>query len=76
MNPTTLSYVQIILSVILAALILIQYSEAGAGSAFGGGDNFNAGFHTRRGFEKTVFYATIIVGILFVISSLIALIIK
>lgn len=76
MNPTTLSYIQIVLSVILVALILLQYSEAGAGSAFGGGDNFNSGFHTRRGFEKTVFFATIICGILFAASAFVALIIR
>jgi preprotein translocase subunit SecG len=76
MNPTTLSYIQIALAVLLSALILLQYSEAGAGSAFGGGDNFSSGFHTRRGFEKTIFFATILVGILFVASTIIALIIK
>ncbi|HYC34205.1 MAG TPA: preprotein translocase subunit SecG [Candidatus Paceibacterota bacterium] len=76
MNPTTLSYIQIVLSVVLTALILLQYSEAGAGSAFGGGDNFNSGFHTRRGFEKTVFFATIICGVLFAVSAFVALIIK
>jgi len=76
MTPTTLSYIQIILSVVLIALVLLQYSEAGAGSAFGGGDNFSSGFHTRRGFEKTMFYATLICGILFVIASFVALIIR
>ena len=57
-------------------LILLQYSEAGAGSAFGGGDNFSSGFHTRRGVEKTIFLTTIIVGVLFVASTFAALIIK
>lgn len=57
-------------------LILIQYSEAGAGSAFGGGDNFSSGFHTRRGAEKTIFIATVVIGVLFVASSFVALIIK
>lgn len=76
MTPTTLSYIQIILSVVLIALVLLQYSEAGAGSAFGGGDNFSSGFHTRRGFEKTMFYASIICGILFIIASFVALIIR
>lgn len=76
MTSTTLSYIQIILSVILMALILLQYSEAGAGSAFGGGDNFSSGFHTRRGIEKTIFLITLVVGVLFVASTFIALIIK
>ncbi len=76
MTPTTLSYIQIVLSVILTGLILLQYSEAGAGSAFGGGDNFSSGFHTRRGIEKTLFYMTLVCAILFVASAFVALIIK
>lgn len=76
MNPTTLSYIQIILAVIMTALVLLQYSEAGAGSAFGGGDNFNSGFHTRRGIERTMFFATIVIGVLFAASAFAALLIK
>lgn len=75
MTQQTLSYVQVILSVILILLVLIQYSEAGAGSAFGGGDG-SSGFHTRRGIEKTIFYTTIVFGILFIASSFAQLIIK
>ncbi len=71
-----LPYIQIILAVLIIALILMQKSEAGAGGVFGGGDNWNAGYHTRRGFEKVTFNGTIILGILFVIASLAALLIK
>ena len=71
-----LPYIQIALSVLLVVAILLQKSEAGVGGAFGGNDNFNAGFHTRRGFEQKLFYFTIALAILFVISSLLALIIK
>lgn len=67
-----LPYIQIGLSVLLTAAILLQRSAAGLGGAFG--DNFSAGFHTRRGFEKTLFNASIVIAILFVISALIALI--
>lgn len=76
MNASTLSYIQVILSVILITLIVLQYSEAGAGSAFGGGDNWNSSFHTRRGFERTLFIVTIVVSILFGVSAVVALIIK
>lgn len=69
-----LPYVQIGLSVLLIAAILLQQSAAGMGGAFG--DNFSAGFHTRRGFERTLFYTTIILGILFVVSALVALLIR
>lgn len=69
-------YIQIVLAVLLVAAILIQKSEAGVGGSFGGSDNFNAGFHSRRGFEKKLFYTTIIIAILFVISSLLILVLK
>lgn len=69
-----LPYIQIGLSVILIALILIQQSDADLGS-FGGSTN-TASMHTRRGAEKVVFYATILIAILFAASSLVALIVR
>jgi len=71
-----LPYIQIALSVLLVAAILIQKSQAGVGGSFGGNDNFSAGFHTRRGFEKNLFYFTIAIAILFVISALLILFVK
>lgn len=73
---TVLPYVQIGLSVILIALVLLQQSEADLGSAFGGGDTLNAPSHTRRGVEKLVFMSTIVVALLFAASSFAALIIR
>jgi preprotein translocase subunit SecG len=67
-----LPIIQIILSVILVAGILLQTSAAGLGGALGGGDSVDAGYHTRRGFEKVLFNGTIVVAILFVIVSFIA----
>lgn len=69
-----LPYIQIGLSALLIALVLLQKTGAGVGGAFGGGDSFSSGFHTRRGFEKTIFRLTIIVGILFVASAFVAFI--
>lgn len=68
-----LPYIQIILSVILVAAILLQRTGAQVGGAFGGSDNFSSAFHTRRGFEKGLFSATIIIAILFAASALISL---
>lgn len=78
MNSLTaiLPYIQIALSILLVAAILIQKSEAGVGGSFGGNDNFSVGFHTRRGFEQKLFYFTIILAVLFAVSSLLILIIK
>jgi len=70
-----LPYVQIGLSALLIGAILLQRTGASLGGAFGA-DNFSSGFHTRRGFEKTLFYATIVLGILFALSALVNLIIS
>ena len=69
-----LPYIQIGLSVLLIAAILLQQSAAGMGGAFG--DNFAAGFHTRRGFEKTLFHTSIVLALLFVASALLALVVR
>ena len=71
-----LPYIQLVLAILLIACILLQQSEANAGGAFGGGDNWNAGYHTRRGFEMVVFNSTIVLGIFFALLSLLAIIIK
>lgn len=70
-----LPYVQIALSALLVAAILLQQTGAGVGGAFGGSD-MSAGFHTRRGLERTLFIATIVLGVLFAASSFLALIIR
>ncbi len=71
-----LPYIQIALSVLLIGGILLQQSEAGMGGAFGGGDGFSSGNHSKRGAEKIIFIGTIIVAILFAVSSFIILLIK
>lgn len=69
-----LPLVQIVLAALLVAGVLLQQTASGLGGAFGG-DNFSTGFHTRRGSEKFLFRGTIVVAILFVLSTFIALII-
>lgn len=68
-----LPYAQIVLSVLLIAAVLLQQTGAGMGGAFGG-DNFSATYHTRRGSEKFLFYATIVLGGLLALSAFVALI--
>ncbi len=67
-----LPYVQIVLSVLLIVAILLQQTGAALGGAFGG-DNFSAGYHTRRGLERTLFWGTIVIAILFALSSFAAI---
>ncbi|HEY0221076.1 MAG TPA: preprotein translocase subunit SecG [Candidatus Paceibacterota bacterium] len=62
-------YIQIALSVLLITGVLLQQSEAGLGSGFGGRDSFSSGYHTKRGPEKTIFVATIVVSILFAATA-------
>ncbi len=69
---TVLPFIQIGICVLLVAAILLQQTSAGMGGAMGG-DNFSAAFHTRRGAEKVLFIATIILGVLFAATSLVAL---
>ena len=70
-----LPYVQIGISVLMVAAILLQQTSAGMGGAMGG-DNFSAAYHTRRGAEKMLFIATIILGVLFAATSFVALLIS
>ena len=71
---SALPWIQIILSVILAALILFQQTDASLGAAFGGsgGEGIE---RTRRGLERTLFQVTIVVAILFALSILATLVI-
>lgn len=71
----SLPYIQIVLAGLLIVAILMQRTGAGLGGAFGA-DNFSSGFHTRRGFEKTLFRATILFAVLFALSALINLLIS
>ncbi len=65
-----LPWIQIILAILLVGAVLLQQSSAGIGGAFGGADG--GGFNTRRGFEKFLFQATIVIAILFALSAFIA----
>jgi protein translocase SecG subunit len=63
-----LPYVQVALSVLLVAAILLQQRGSSLGGAFGG-DNFSSAFHKRRGAELFLFKFTIGMAILFVLST-------
>ncbi|MAJ97226.1 preprotein translocase subunit SecG [bacterium] len=69
-----LPYIQIALSIMLIVTILLQQTGSGLGGAFGA-DNFSSGFHTRRGLERTLFYTTIVLGVLFALTALVNLLI-
>jgi protein translocase SecG subunit len=59
---TAIPIVQIVLSAILVGLILLQAKGTGLATVFGGEGNV---YSTRRGAERIIFYATIVVAVLF-----------
>ncbi len=71
---SALPYIQIVLAILLVAAILMQQTGAGVGGAFGGGGDTGGAYHTRRGLERTLFQATIVLAVLFVISAILALV--
>ncbi|MBN1369502.1 MAG: preprotein translocase subunit SecG [Dehalococcoidaceae bacterium] len=68
---TYLLVAQIIISVALIAVLLLQVRGGGLGGIFGQADSV---YRTRRGIEKTLFNLTIILTVLFVGIALLILI--
>ncbi len=58
-----LQFADILVMVLLIIVVALQNKSSGLSTVFGGTGNIA---QTRRGFEKWLFYATIILGILFV----------
>jgi preprotein translocase subunit SecG len=69
MSNTLILAVQVIISILLIASILLQQRGVGLGGAFGGEGNV---YRTRRGVERSLFYATIILGVAFVVFAVLA----
>lgn len=59
------SIIEIILSVAIIALILLQERSAGMSGLLGGGEG-GGYYQARRGMEKIIFYSTIGLVVLFV----------
>lgn len=62
---------QIIVSVLLIVAILLQNRGQGLSASFGGSGEF---YRSKRGLEKILFWFTIIMVFLFLITSLVSLI--
>jgi len=65
---TALNIAQIIVSIALIALILLQARTSGVGGVFGGSDT--SVVRTRRGVERTMFNLTIVLSIVFFLVTL------
>jgi len=68
-----LNIAQIITGVLLTAAILLQSKGAGLSSVFGGEGNI---YRTKRGFEKVLFIATIVISVIFLGVSLVNFLIR
>jgi len=62
---------QIIVSIALIVLILLQQRGTALGSSFGGGGEI---YSTRRGAQEKIFKATIVLGAAFIVLSILNLI--
>lgn len=69
-----LAIAQIVISLVLIALILVQERSSGLSGLFGGGGG--GGYETRRGLEKFVFWGTLIAAFLFGALAILNLVLK
>jgi len=61
-----LSIAQIVVSVLLVIVILLQERSSGLSGVFGGNSEF---YHTRRGLEQIIFWSTIALTVAFAALS-------
>lgn len=66
MNTVFLLF-HLIVAAMLIGLILLQSSKGGLGGGMGGGEFYR----TKRGAEKIVFNATVVIAVLFLCTSII-----
>ena len=68
--PNYFNIAQIVVSVALILVILIQVRGGGLGGIFGQPDTV---YRTKRGVERTLFQLTIVLVVLFIIIALVSL---
>lgn len=75
MNPLSILKIsQVVIAILLMVAILLQNKGAGLGGTFGG--TGGGVYLTKRGLEKKLFIATIVLAVIFILLSLAALNIK
>ena len=67
---TSLLIIQIVISVALITTVLFQVKGGGLGGIFGQADSV---FRTKRGIEKYLFIATIVLVVIFVALSIVSM---
>ena len=66
---TYLNIAQIIVTIALIAVLLLQVRGGGLGGIFGQADSV---YRTRRGVERTVLWLTIVLVVVFIIISILS----
>ena len=70
---TILAVIQIVVSVLLIGAILLQQRGTGLSATFGGEGNV---YRTKRGLEKVIFVATIVLTVLFFGVALVSILLS
>ena len=70
---TILFYVQIVVAIILIIVIAIQQRGAALGAGFGGGGEV---YSTKRGAQKKMHYATVVLAVIFLVLGVLNIIIS
>ncbi len=68
-----ITLIQIVVSVALLGLILLQARGTGLGSTWGGSGEF---YQSKRGVEKIIFQGTIVLAVLFLLVSVASILVK
>jgi preprotein translocase subunit SecG len=69
-----IAIIQIVLSVVIITLILLQERSSGMSGLLGGsGEGY---YQARRGMEKLIFYSTIVLAVIFVALAIYQLFIQ
>ena len=68
-----LTIAQIIISLLLIAGILLQQRSGGLSQVFGGTGGL---YRTRRGVERSIFIATIVLAVLFIATAVLNIILR
>jgi preprotein translocase subunit SecG len=69
---TYVNVAEIIISIVLILVLLVQTRGAGFGGTF---NSDSSVFRTRRGIEKTLFQLTIVLTVVFVVISILSVIV-
>jgi protein translocase SecG subunit len=64
----SISIVQLVVAIMLVVAILLQHRSSGLGASLGGG--MDGSYYTRRGFEKFLVQATVVLAVVFITISL------